>query len=350
MDGPLRQSEYDVCVSCGSIEQCPHDQEDTDRGSAITPSLDTTTSRPDYTMTGITYAPKATDTTEVDTCDMVSNLPIPPHSEVFNTYGEHLTNADLLSRYGFALEGNENDVVSFDMDHLPNVYHDVPGAEGSMIDIARQVLASWPRYERWEHSTLVYQPYVATTAHPSTPLSAATHGRADGASVDRRSHRTRVHMCVNSDARISHDLWVCCALLSWTQTQRVVHTGRLRVLEETVADLVRLADRQLHWESQLEFGTENKSDMNDDKGDYDSREGSNVTQSLDKVCSFALQGLVIPYFLQVLFCLALLFSRAKSIVRCSVISYLKCPSTSTASCFCFELCSRASLHVGVDLT
>ncbi|KIK69593.1 hypothetical protein GYMLUDRAFT_512401 [Collybiopsis luxurians FD-317 M1] len=53
-----------------------------------------------------------------DTCDMVSNTHIPPHSEIFNTYGEHLTNAQLLVQYGFALDVNDNDRVSWRFDDL----------------------------------------------------------------------------------------------------------------------------------------------------------------------------------------------------------------------------------------
>lgn len=44
---------------------------------------------------------------------MVSNAPILPFSEIYNTYGENLSNADLLFRYGFMLDENDNDSVSF---------------------------------------------------------------------------------------------------------------------------------------------------------------------------------------------------------------------------------------------
>jgi hypothetical protein len=40
---------------------------------------------------------------------MVSNTGIAPNSEVFNTYGETLTNSQLLNQYGFVLDVNEND-------------------------------------------------------------------------------------------------------------------------------------------------------------------------------------------------------------------------------------------------
>lgn len=49
---------------------------------------------------------------------MVSNAAIIPHSEVFNTYGETLSNAQLLTRYGFILDVNENDSVSWEFEGL----------------------------------------------------------------------------------------------------------------------------------------------------------------------------------------------------------------------------------------
>lgn len=46
----------------------------------------------------------------VDYLEMRTVRPIPPFSEVFNTYGS-LSNATLLSRYGFTLPENEYDTV-----------------------------------------------------------------------------------------------------------------------------------------------------------------------------------------------------------------------------------------------
>jgi hypothetical protein len=37
---------------------------------------------------------------------------------VFNTYGETLTNAQLLARYGFVLDSNDNDVIAWDLEEL----------------------------------------------------------------------------------------------------------------------------------------------------------------------------------------------------------------------------------------
>ena len=56
----------------------------------------------------------------VDYLEMRTVRPIPPFSEVFNTYGS-LSNAALLSRYGFTLPENEYDTVRMVLDPLSTV-------------------------------------------------------------------------------------------------------------------------------------------------------------------------------------------------------------------------------------
>ncbi|KAI0359962.1 SET domain-containing protein [Trametes cingulata] len=88
-------SEFDVCPVCGSLFECPHDREDV----STQPSKEGTASN------------QMSD--PADTVEMVTVRPVPPRSEVFNTYGADLSNASLLARYGFTLEGGETDVVTF---------------------------------------------------------------------------------------------------------------------------------------------------------------------------------------------------------------------------------------------
>ncbi|KAL4062471.1 hypothetical protein J3A83DRAFT_1819704 [Scleroderma citrinum] len=91
------QSDYDVCVECGSFAQCEHDREGEDQAMSRTSPL----SQRD---------PGATNRDEVDYLEMRTVRPVPPHSEVFNTYGS-LSNAALLTRYGFMLPENEFDTI-----------------------------------------------------------------------------------------------------------------------------------------------------------------------------------------------------------------------------------------------
>lgn len=44
---------------------------------------------------------------------MVVNAPIVTNTEIFNTYGNTLSNAQLLVQYRFVIEGNDNDRVTF---------------------------------------------------------------------------------------------------------------------------------------------------------------------------------------------------------------------------------------------
>lgn len=59
---------------------------------------------------------------EVDHLEMRTVGAIPPRSEVFNTYG-CLSNAALLSRYGFTLPENEHDTVRMVLDPLSTARH-----------------------------------------------------------------------------------------------------------------------------------------------------------------------------------------------------------------------------------
>ncbi|KAF7314791.1 SET domain-containing protein [Mycena kentingensis (nom. inval.)] len=88
------ETDYDVCPECGSLRQCLHDNADSDSGpSTETPDTD-------------------------DAYEMVSNLGIPPNAEIFNTYGETLSNAQLFVQYGFVLDVNENDCITWSRDEL----------------------------------------------------------------------------------------------------------------------------------------------------------------------------------------------------------------------------------------
>ncbi|KAG8220871.1 hypothetical protein J3R82DRAFT_2367 [Butyriboletus roseoflavus] len=99
IDGLRLQSDYDVCVECGSFAECEHDREMTVPASVVHPLSHDGSS-------------------EIDHLEMRTVRPIHPLSQVFNTYGS-LPNAVLLSRYGFILPENEHDTVRMVFD-LPS--------------------------------------------------------------------------------------------------------------------------------------------------------------------------------------------------------------------------------------
>lgn len=102
----MAQSEFFVCPECGSFRECEHDSDDD--GHRIRSS-------------------QWMDGTHDLYYEMVSNAEIQPNEEIFNTYGEGLCNAQLLVQYGFILDPNDNDVLSFDMNEILTLFssHDV---------------------------------------------------------------------------------------------------------------------------------------------------------------------------------------------------------------------------------
>ncbi|KAH7926391.1 hypothetical protein BV22DRAFT_355569 [Leucogyrophana mollusca] len=102
------ESEYDVCVECGSLVECEHDHEPGEHPPRP-PTLGGT--HPAEIVTNPPAITTKDSDADADTLEMRMVRPIPPHTEVFNTYGA-LTNAALLARYGFLLDANEWDVVS----------------------------------------------------------------------------------------------------------------------------------------------------------------------------------------------------------------------------------------------
>ncbi|KAG7448678.1 SET domain-containing protein [Guyanagaster necrorhizus] len=144
------ESEYDVCPECGSLKECPHDDE---------PSL----------------APENLE----DHFEMVSNTLIPSHGEVFNTYGETLSNAQLLLRYGFILDVNDNDQVIWGIDELLEDAPEHITDAWRSIDIPTE---TWQ--DRFSGSELV------------------------------RHHSGKPVFCVDCDGRVSHHVWLFYALLA----------------------------------------------------------------------------------------------------------------------------------------
>ncbi|KAK0203848.1 hypothetical protein DFS33DRAFT_1503531 [Desarmillaria ectypa] len=147
------ESEYDVCPECGSLKECAHDD---------VPS------------------PEPEDLE--DHFEMVSNTHIPSHGEVFNTYGETLSNAQLLLRYGFILDVNDNDQVIWDIEelladtpeHIFDVWHS--------IDIPTE---TWQ--DRFSESEIVHY-------YPGKPV-----------------------FNIDCDGRVSHYVWLFYALLACVQ-------------------------------------------------------------------------------------------------------------------------------------
>ncbi|TFK51686.1 SET domain-containing protein [Heliocybe sulcata] len=219
------ESDFDVCVSCGALSECPHDNESDELlmdGSSSSPLATTKAIRSDDEPRARAKSPESNLPKEKDnTCDMVSNRPITADTEVFNTYGERLSNASLLVRYGFMIDGNEWDAVHWTTE-------DLTSSESSLcegIDLAA-LLANAPHLpgDTWTGSSLVYY-----------------HSVDDGAQQDSRTDRSA--LCLNSDGKISDRLWTLCALI-------VLHRRGSKSLGAD-AEFTQLAVTQLELEAEM---------------------------------------------------------------------------------------------------
>ncbi|KAJ4482192.1 hypothetical protein J3R30DRAFT_2137620 [Lentinula aciculospora] len=190
------ETEYEVCPECGSLQQCPHD-----RDIELASSHSTTITSLD---------PVELD----DTYDMVSNADIPAHSEIFNTYGETLSNAQLLAQYGFILDVNENDCISWNLDDLVNLLEtDSRSRDPSTpLGLPWDILVKAFNTDVFSESELIFIPPGAT-------------------------------FCINCEGKVSWQLWLAVAghkSARLVPAERILlvlsDLGRYQTLRETEED------------------------------------------------------------------------------------------------------------------
>jgi len=251
---------------CGSFEECTHDtNDDADPNPQMT--LESASGKP---ITKYMSRPNA-QLADEGTYEIVSNAPILPYSEVFNTYGEGLTNAQLLVRYGFALDENENDCITWDWGDLrtfaaaalvvPYNGDDPRGTSESSDsrstgadDVMRlygEAISLWPSASLgWTETGFVCNPETNTapTSVTTCRCSKVYPERAPYCAV----------LCLNGDGKISHHLWLYCALVGY---QSVVHATNSGV-EEIVMELQEVASllTQLATDASLEDSSDDNID------------------------------------------------------------------------------------------
>jgi hypothetical protein len=152
-----------------------------------------------------------------DTCDMVINAPVEAGNEIFNSYDANLPNSVLLARYGFILEGNEYDYMSWDSTNLPRSMQ-IPST------------ALWEDSDRvWTadllaETSLVYDP-TETSATCSLYANPIPRGRA--------THQTPQYK-LSADGLVSVDLWnlavVCSLKIAGASSVNAVSRSRLEQL------------------------------------------------------------------------------------------------------------------------
>ncbi|KAH7890689.1 hypothetical protein F5I97DRAFT_69269 [Phlebopus sp. FC_14] len=308
------ESDYDVCVECGSLAECEHDREAQDQ-------MDT----PPSNVHPLTESSEAVDYLEMRTVQ-----PIPPRCEVFNTYGS-LSNAVLLSCYGFTLPENEFDTVQlvFDLPTSVTVLLHAVGLglaetyEGSMRNIGMGCSLMTKELEVVVTARGNVDPTCNTTHAPTSVggepweevKSPSDAEPADRTREDLVNRLLRMFACVarvwskdatwdehdeglvfnpespcpstfylddgpvqlshdlvvNSDGKLSHLLWLLCALVAVFHTRRHLDSAFLELKARLVL-VQRYAEQLRHVHDGNSVG-----DMDDSS---DSKHGSTSSLAL----------------------------------------------------------------------
>jgi hypothetical protein len=216
-----RQTEFNVCAHCGSLYECTHDQEIDPEYSQPVKTLPPTIRKE---ASALFYAENDLD----QFYEMVSNTPIQSHAEVFNTYGETLTNAQLLTQYGFILDANENDCITWD---LSEVYQWLVGRNNGNGCQLGQLLSVW---------TDIFPKAVQDRMFASV----------DSQLIYFHSQDTSSELCLNGDGKISHQLWVLLALPFCVRGKR----------DGDTVSILKTLENFLAYQAALEGGRETNSD------------------------------------------------------------------------------------------
>jgi hypothetical protein len=181
---------------------------------------------------------------------MVVNAPIATGCEVFNTYGEHLSNAQLIVRYGFMLDNNENDVVSFDISKLRQIAleHCSRQHRGTSEDLPNMLHTL---HTRMNNFALLWEMWKVDAAWESSILVFNAEMPSDRA-------RAEPYIGLNADGVISHDLWL------WVLCATAVHWDDATSPEDVLGQAKVVMEVQLRLEDQV---TEDDDGMESEDND-----------------------------------------------------------------------------------
>lgn len=178
---------------------------------------------------------------------MVTNISIPRGAEVFNTYGANLSNAQLIHRYGFMLDNNDNDVVSWDTPALSlllismeedmdvDTVHDVRQKQQMFLDYLTD---KWLQRPSWADSDIVVETW--------------------------NTREGTLKYIINADGNVSHGLWM------WAAATALAQQRNLEVGEELLQILNNMVEEQLRLEAHLTTDVDISIDDEEKPGASDS--------------------------------------------------------------------------------
>jgi hypothetical protein len=172
---------------------------------------------------------------------MVVNAAVAPDGEVFNTYGAKLTNAELLVRYGFMLDSNDNDILTWTIEEVwdaaGSALTNVPPRrreDDAGYAICMEILRDWQYDAGWGDSDLV---------------------------IDTEPDENRNPLYMTADGVLSHELWLAIALVSLRGQSMTIEAAQIWQL------VARMARMQIQMEQGQTRARNEGSDNDDDDDD-----------------------------------------------------------------------------------
>lgn len=169
---------------------------------------------------------------------MVVNAAVAPDGEVFNTYGAKLTNAELLVRYAFMLDSNDNDILTWTIEEVwdaaRSALTDVPPRrwdDDAGYAICMEILRDWQYDAGWGDSDLV---------------------------IDTEPDENRNPLYMTADGVLSHKLWLAIALAASRGQGMTMETAQIRQL------VARMGWMQVQMEQGQTRARNGESDKDDD--------------------------------------------------------------------------------------
>ena len=166
------QSDDAVCPICGSLDECEHDID---------------TGHSSHRLSNLKTASEAHRMLEMVTLEPLDLSQSSHPLEIFNTYGGwHLDNATLLKRYGFAVQANPHDRITW--------------AQTTDVVRAAGIISSPEFVQEWPATLAHLGRNPKVISMPNSTLVVAGSQPFD--------------FSINADAALSQPLWLLCALLA----------------------------------------------------------------------------------------------------------------------------------------
>lgn len=190
------------------------------------------------------------DLPDDDSCDMVTNAQVYLDDEVYNTYDSTLSNAHLLCQYGFMLDGNSNDVVTWTVDEVQAAIEIKMEGSVAMGDMRRCLD--------------MFDPFPSAIAYQLAPPGEGKHRPATEFTINSEGLLSGQLLAILVAGGVhSHDAGMTKGMPSFFQSEAVLKLpiDRIELLFSDVAELLSRLSFAVDSEDEFSLDVKAKDDL-----------------------------------------------------------------------------------------